>query len=181
MARETGVQSQLESYQRLRKWYLIPPSLTLSIKRYESRIRWSNPGKGVVPSSISRCSSNWKESQLYLYIYIYIYIYCYAAMCPANYHVLAFWLFIPQYQSWSQVYLSPLTHTWLIECGVFSCPYELVLIETVEERRPFFPLLTLAYYYSRLGQRVAPPSLITRWMYEGVGFPRHNIYIYIYG
>ena len=29
---ETGVQTQVESYQRLKKWYLIPPCLTLSIK-----------------------------------------------------------------------------------------------------------------------------------------------------
>ena len=31
MARETWVQSQVESYQRLKKWYLMPPCLTLSI------------------------------------------------------------------------------------------------------------------------------------------------------
>ena len=33
MARETWVQSQVESYQRLKKWYLLPPCLTLSITR----------------------------------------------------------------------------------------------------------------------------------------------------
>ena len=49
MARETWVQSQVESYQRLKKWYL-PPCLTLSIVRYGSRVKWSNPGKGVAPS-----------------------------------------------------------------------------------------------------------------------------------
>ncbi len=43
MVPETGVQSQVESYQRLKKWYLISPCLTLSIKRYVSRIKWSNP------------------------------------------------------------------------------------------------------------------------------------------
>ena len=43
MARETGVQSQVESYQRLKKWYLILPCLTISIIRYGSRIKWSNP------------------------------------------------------------------------------------------------------------------------------------------
>ena len=26
------------------KWYLIPPCLTLSIIRYGSRVKWSNPG-----------------------------------------------------------------------------------------------------------------------------------------
>ena len=30
MGRETGVQSQVESYLRLKKWYLMPPCLTLS-------------------------------------------------------------------------------------------------------------------------------------------------------
>ena len=29
------------------KWYLMPPYLTLSIIRYVSRVKWSNPGKGV--------------------------------------------------------------------------------------------------------------------------------------
>ena len=31
MVRETGVQSQVESYQKLKKWYLMLPCLTLSI------------------------------------------------------------------------------------------------------------------------------------------------------
>ena len=31
--RETGVQSQVESYQILKKWYLIPPRLTPNIIR----------------------------------------------------------------------------------------------------------------------------------------------------
>ena len=41
----TWVQSQVTSYQRLKKWSLIPPCLTLSIIRYVSRVKWSNPGK----------------------------------------------------------------------------------------------------------------------------------------
>ena len=36
---ETWVQSQVESYQRLKKWYLMPSCLTLSIIRYVSRLR----------------------------------------------------------------------------------------------------------------------------------------------
>ena len=84
MTQETRVQSQVESYQILTKWYFIPPCLTLSIIRYLSRVMWGYSEKRVVPSRISRCSSNWKRShrivldygyQLYLYIYIYIYIY----------------------------------------------------------------------------------------------------------
>ena len=81
MVRETGVQSQVVSYQRLKKWYLITPCLTLSNIRYISRVKWSNPGKGVAPSPIPRCSCNWKGSlpvalnygrQLYLLISIFI-------------------------------------------------------------------------------------------------------------
>ena len=56
MARETWVQSQVESYQRLKKWYLMPPCLTLSIIRYGSRVKWSNPGKWVAPSPTPLCS-----------------------------------------------------------------------------------------------------------------------------
>ena len=66
---------------KTQKWYLIPSCLTLS----NIRVKWSNPGKGVLPSPTSRCSSYWKGSLLvaldygyqlyYYYIYIYIYIY----------------------------------------------------------------------------------------------------------
>ena len=49
MGRETGVQSQVESYQRLKKRYLMPPCLTLSIIRYASKVKWSNPGNGLHP------------------------------------------------------------------------------------------------------------------------------------
>ena len=76
MARKTRVQSPVESYQRLKKWYLIFPCLNLSIIRCISRVKWSNPGKGVAPSSTPQCSSCWKGSipvtldygrQLYFY------------------------------------------------------------------------------------------------------------------
>ena len=70
MVRETRVQYQVESYQRLKKkWYLIPPCLTISIMRYISRVKWSNPGKGVAPSLTPRCSSYWKGSFLVAYDY----------------------------------------------------------------------------------------------------------------
>ena len=57
MIRKTWVQSQVASYQRLLKWYLIPPSLTLSNIRYLSRVKWSNSGKGVAPFPTPQCSS----------------------------------------------------------------------------------------------------------------------------
>ena len=61
MARETWVQSLIESYQRLKNWHLMPPCLTLRIIMYGSRVKWSNPGKGEAPFPTSRCSSYWKE------------------------------------------------------------------------------------------------------------------------
>ena len=59
---ETWVQSQFESYQRHKKWYLMSPCLTLSIIRYGSRVKWVNHGKGVVPSPTPWCCSYWKRS-----------------------------------------------------------------------------------------------------------------------
>ena len=47
-----------------KKWYLMLPYLTLSIIRYLSRVKWSNPGKGVAPFPTSQCSSYWKGSLL---------------------------------------------------------------------------------------------------------------------
>ena len=44
----------------LTKWYLMPPCLTLGILRHGSRVKWSNPGKGVAPFATPCCSSNWK-------------------------------------------------------------------------------------------------------------------------
>ena len=46
------------------KWYLMTPYLILSNIRYVSRVKWSNPGKGVAPSPTPRCSSYWKGSLL---------------------------------------------------------------------------------------------------------------------
>ena len=40
----------------------MPPCLTLSIIRYGSRVKWSNPGKGVVPFPTPWCSSYRKGS-----------------------------------------------------------------------------------------------------------------------
>ena len=67
-----------------KKWYLMPPCLTLSIIRYGSRVKWSNPGKEVAPSPTPWCSKLSKKGAfgspstmvaylLFFYIYIYIY------------------------------------------------------------------------------------------------------------
>ena len=60
MVQETGIQSQVESYQKLKKRYLIYPCLTLSIIRYVSRVKWSNPRKGVRLFATPRRSRYWK-------------------------------------------------------------------------------------------------------------------------
>ena len=44
MVQETGFQSQVKYYQGLKKWYLMPPSLTLSIIRNGSRVSGANQG-----------------------------------------------------------------------------------------------------------------------------------------
>ena len=60
MVQETGAQSEVASYQRLKKWYMMPPFLTLSIIRYGSRVKYSNPEKDVAPSPTPSCSRYWK-------------------------------------------------------------------------------------------------------------------------
>ena len=45
---------------KTKKWYLILPCLTLSINRYVSRVKWSNPGKRIMLSPTRRRSSYWK-------------------------------------------------------------------------------------------------------------------------
>ena len=71
---EDGVQSQVESYQRLKTWYMMPPCLTLSIIRKRSRVKWSNPRNGIAPSPTPRCSSYWKGSlRITLTNFTYIY------------------------------------------------------------------------------------------------------------
>ena len=74
---ETGVHSQVESHQKLKKWYLISPYLTLGIKRYGSMVKCSNPRNGAAPSPTPQCSRYWKRSfrvdlnngrQLYFFI-----------------------------------------------------------------------------------------------------------------
>ena len=53
------LQSKVESYQRLKKWDLIPLWLALSTIRWGSRVKWSKPGNGVAPSLTTRYSSYW--------------------------------------------------------------------------------------------------------------------------
>ena len=54
IVRKNGVQSLVESYQILKKWYLMPPCLIL---RYGSRVKRIYPEKAVVPSPSLRCGN----------------------------------------------------------------------------------------------------------------------------
>ena len=64
---------------KTKKIILDTSCLTLSIIRYISRVKWSNPREVEVPSSTAHCSSYWKGSlwvalnyghQLYFYLVI---------------------------------------------------------------------------------------------------------------
>ena len=90
MALKTRVQSQVESYQGLKKWYLIYPCLTLSITRYISRVKWNNPRKGVMPfptlrivaieKGVSGSPSTTVANFTYLYVKNMLFLTCYQVM-----------------------------------------------------------------------------------------------------
>ena len=109
MVRETWIQSQVASFQRLLKRYLIAPCLTLSNIRYISRVKWSNPTKGVAPFPTPRCSSYWKGSlrvtldkgrRLYnfttSFLFIYLFIYQFVGICKdlKNYIYIYIYIYI---------------------------------------------------------------------------------------
>ena len=62
VVRETEVQSQVESYLRLKNMLL--DTLLLNTQHYKVRIKGivEQSGKGVAPSPTPRCGSNWKGS-----------------------------------------------------------------------------------------------------------------------
>ena len=60
---------------------MIHSCLTLSNIRYVSRIKWSNPGKGVAPSPKPRCSNYWKGSVLGALDYGHQLYYIYICVC----------------------------------------------------------------------------------------------------
>ena len=78
MMQEAGVQFQAESYQRFKKWYLIPPCLSFSIIRYGSRVKW--------------CRSYWKRSLRVAFDYDYQ-IYLLLLMSTKRYLFLKNYLF----------------------------------------------------------------------------------------
>ena len=77
---------------KTQKWYLMPPCLTLGIIRYGSRVKWSNPGKGVAPSPTHWCSKLskrepsghprlWSPTLLYFIYYKLMYKFIYICVC----------------------------------------------------------------------------------------------------
>ena len=62
MVQETGVQSQVETYQRLKKMVLDASLLNTQHYEAQSKAKWKNPGKEVAPSTTSRYSSYTKGS-----------------------------------------------------------------------------------------------------------------------
>ena len=98
-ARETLVQSQIDSFQILKKWYLMFPCLTLSIIRYGSTVRGAIQGKeqhpplhlGVV--AIEK-GSFWSLSiTVANFTYIYIYIYIYSSLSIFIHSSLSFFIY----------------------------------------------------------------------------------------
>ena len=78
---------------KTKKWYLMPPCLTLSIIRYRSRVKWSNPGKEAASSPTLWCSSYRKRSlwitldyghQLYLLLIKFIQRNCHWIQLPPD-------------------------------------------------------------------------------------------------
>ena len=81
-------------YQRLLKWYMIPPCLTLSNIRYILRVKWSNPGEELCPPlhlgvitiekgafwSLSTTVAKFTR-HICMYIYMFIYIVIHRQIC----------------------------------------------------------------------------------------------------
>ena len=66
MTRETGVQSQVESYQRLKTGYLLPLCLKFSIIRYVSRAKCSVTANWLKSQNGTSFSHVWRRGRLAL-------------------------------------------------------------------------------------------------------------------
>ena len=157
-AHTTWVQSQVKSYQRLKKWFLMPPCLTVSIIRYGSRVKWCNPGKGVAPSPIPWCSSYRKgafgsPSTLVANFTLYVskpvplyqtHVSKYVSMPISSYVYMCLWLY-----SWS-IHV----HTWvyadisvlvpLYQC-IYLCLYLWICMCTCSSVSADVSMLVLRY------------------------------------
>ena len=71
---ETWVQSQVESYQRHKKWNSMTTCLTIIIIRYGSRVKWSNQGRKVASSQTPLCSTYFVSPSTTVTNFISLYI-----------------------------------------------------------------------------------------------------------
>ena len=62
VSKETGVQPQVESFQRFQKTVLGASLLNMQHYKVQIKGKWRNPGKEIAPSSTPQCSSYWKRS-----------------------------------------------------------------------------------------------------------------------
>ena len=62
MVQETRVQSQVKSYQRLKKMVLDTALLNTQHYKVSIKGKMEHPGNGVAPSPTPQCSSYWKGS-----------------------------------------------------------------------------------------------------------------------
>ena len=99
---------------------MIPPCLTLSIIKYVSRVKWSNPGKEVVPSPTPRCSSYWKGSIPVALDYgptlLFINISKYNVACQSGDIIPPFLWYKPVFCKWivALLYNTCLKRQWLL-------------------------------------------------------------------
>ena len=115
----------------LKKGYLMPPCLTLSIIRYRSRVKWSTPRKGVAPSPTSWCHSYWKGSLWVTIDYGH------------QFYLLCFW-------SWSE--WSVLRNLFFIRESVCFQSMDCFLTQTHHGKpifSPFVDMMMIQIFFSR--------------------------------
>ena len=126
MVQETRVQSQVKSYQRLKKWYLIPPCLTISIIKYISRVKWNNPGKVIAPTLTPWCSSYVKRGfQVALNYSCQLY-----EVHTISFQTFFIWALLLIVHTWNS---SPLWSNLQLQCTCCTVPMEVLLCERVND------------------------------------------------
>ena len=99
MARETGIQSQVESYQGLKKWYLMPTCLTLSIITFGSRVNRAIQGKEEHPNlhfsvvAMEKGAYGSPSTTILQLIYIYIYVCVCVCVCVCVFIYISMYIY----------------------------------------------------------------------------------------
>ena len=74
-SRRLGFNPGSSQTKELKKWYLMPPCLTLNIIRYRSRVKWSNQGKGVI--AIEKVVFEWPSPMITNFTFTFLIYYYY--------------------------------------------------------------------------------------------------------